>query len=418
MLSTVWLGLAQKQTLTSLTVKFPSIRVPRPVMTVPPIPNLKSLRITDIDPLCYPDDISMLLFGSKKLKDLKLHYSIRMRNAREPSVTLHTYFGRAVTAGYKLPLKSLSVQNIYTPNAGEFGDLVDPTTTQEVTFINSVSGLGDDTETTFIDHSLKLRPSTTVKSNLKMIRGDKIDRMHCDLLAKLSGLERYYLVTGRKFREQSNGSPSYSISNHGYHSSTPSDDAASSFSTSTPTTTSSAQSEIGMASLGKDYLNNLFKNHGPTLRHLLLMPQWRLSSEDIARLVRSCPNLEQLGLAVELTNLNMLRILIPFLPRLYAIRILDPTDACGLLLADEWRSSVCPKGDECQQQTDGDDAWQLDWNNLRWVGVGEAVYEIGKPALIESGGESGEVKYSSSIRRRPVEMVKDVEIWNMDRLEI
>lgn len=66
-LETVCQGLAQLQNLQSLTLRFPSSRHPRPTTIIPPMPNLRILKVTDIDPLCYPDDISLLLYGSKKV---------------------------------------------------------------------------------------------------------------------------------------------------------------------------------------------------------------------------------------------------------------------------------------------------------------------------------------------------------------
>lgn len=78
--------------------------------------QLRKFKATDIDPLCYPDDISMLLLGSKKLEDLRLHFSPRMRREAECSLNLDTFFGRCLRAGYSIPLKHLGMQNFYGPN--------------------------------------------------------------------------------------------------------------------------------------------------------------------------------------------------------------------------------------------------------------------------------------------------------------
>jgi hypothetical protein len=50
-LRTLYLGLAGRDTLTSLTLKFPSARVPRPSVLIPPMANLKAFRAIDIDPM-------------------------------------------------------------------------------------------------------------------------------------------------------------------------------------------------------------------------------------------------------------------------------------------------------------------------------------------------------------------------------
>lgn len=115
-LKTLYQGLQLSSTLTSLTLKFPSTRDPRPSVIIPPIANLRKLKASDIDPLCYPDDISMLLLGSKKLEDLRMHFSPRMRREAECSLQLDTYFGRCLRADYQIPLKHLAIQNFFGPN--------------------------------------------------------------------------------------------------------------------------------------------------------------------------------------------------------------------------------------------------------------------------------------------------------------
>ena len=83
-----------RTSLASLTIRCQTRRTPRPTTIISPLPNLKTLVVYDIDPLCYPDDISLLIFGSKKLENLKLHWSPRMRAAGEESVNLMSIFGR------------------------------------------------------------------------------------------------------------------------------------------------------------------------------------------------------------------------------------------------------------------------------------------------------------------------------------
>lgn len=104
-LKTLYTGLASHNTLTSLTLKFPSARIPRPSVLIPPMANLRVFKATDIDPMCYPDDISLLLLHSKKIEDLRLHFSPRMRQEAEGIMTLAQFFGRCYKAGYRLKVK-------------------------------------------------------------------------------------------------------------------------------------------------------------------------------------------------------------------------------------------------------------------------------------------------------------------------
>ena len=112
-LKTVYQGLALRDSLTTLTLKFSSSRQPRPTVLIPPMANLRAFRATDIDPLCYPDDFSLLLLESKKLEDIRLHFSPRMRAQAEASLNMDTYFGRIKRSGYQLPAKHFGMQNWY-----------------------------------------------------------------------------------------------------------------------------------------------------------------------------------------------------------------------------------------------------------------------------------------------------------------
>ena len=282
MLPTVWMGLVQRPNLLDLTVRFPGTRFPRPTLVVPPIPKLISLKLTDIDPLCYPDDVSLLLYGSKNLRTLKMHWSSRMREAREPSVTLSSYFGKSIAMNYKMPLKSMAFHNLYAQHDSIVHDLFD-STVEEFSMISSAAGAGDSADMAFIDNNWRTSPPKTLPP-FKMIRGDKISTTHCSLLGRLKGLERYYLITGRKPK---------AMGIEGSTESTPCNADPCPVSVQSPVTPETP-ADPSLVSLGASYLDNIFKCHGSTLRHLLLMPQWRLSSEELARLVRSCPLLEQL----------------------------------------------------------------------------------------------------------------------------
>lgn len=358
MLPTVWLGLEQKQTLRSLTVRFPTLRLPQPSTLVPPIANLKSLHIIDIDPLCYPDNISQLLLGSKKLESLKLHWSPRMREAREASINLGLIFGRVIAAKHKMPLKHVAFQNMYAYNemysANIIHEIIDPETIESFIMISSFGGADDSADFSFVDNSWNIATAKPPTPNLRVLCGDKVSRMHCAMLSGFTTLERYYLITGRKLQD-----PPFqqaledTRSNDNGAGRTSSGDSLSlalptgfpdGYRITNPCTPPAEPTPI--TRLQHDYLENISKFQGPTLRHLLLMPQWRLSTEDLAKLVRSCPNLEQLGLGLEMSTYTMLRLLIPFLPKLYAIRLLESVDGSCMSgeryehLGDDWQAGM------------------------------------------------------------------------------
>ncbi|GAM34616.1 hypothetical protein TCE0_015r02304 [Talaromyces pinophilus] len=77
--------------------------------------------------------------------------------------------------------------------------------------------------------------------------------------------------------------------------------------------------------LRDSYFNSVMANHGATLRHLILPSRWPLSSTTLARLVHVCPNLEQVAFALEVSTLDAFALLIPFLRKLQAMRILIPS---------------------------------------------------------------------------------------------
>ncbi|KAL9122887.1 MAG: hypothetical protein Q9187_000558 [Circinaria calcarea] len=379
MLPTVWMGLAQRPNLLDLTVKFPGTRFPRPTVIVPPLPKLVSLKLTDIDPLCYPDDISLLLCESKALSHLKMHWSPRMREAREPSVTLSSYFGRAIALNYKLPLKTLAFHNLYAQHDSVVHDLLD-LTVEEFSMISSAAGVGDSADMAFIDYSWRTSPPKTMPP-FKMIRGDKVSTTHCSLLGRLKGLERYYQITGRKLKPMEMDGSTESTPHYADPRPVPVESPV------TPET----PADPSLISLGASYLDNICNCHGSTLRHLLLMPQWRLSSEELARLVRSCPLLEQL---------------------LHAIRILDQPHESGL------SDKILEKGVQYEECMLGKEAWKRNWTRLKWVGVGDFVFEVHGSEVITETAEDGSIQSRRKVLRRPLDAVKDVEIWSMDRLEI
>ena len=392
-LKTLYQGLASHTTLTSLTIRFPNSRLPRPSVMIPPMLNLRVFKAMDIDPLCYPDDISMLLLHSKKLEDLRLHFSPRMRQDAESSLNLDTYFGRVLRAEYKMPLKHFAIQNYYGPNPQGMAEIIDHDVCNSVTFIDMFGSLRGNSRNVYLDDTWKNVPLDNMRTEFRALRCNEPAPQQVRLLSNSANLERLYFISAQppkteRTPENANGAPA------------------------TPAGETPPDQPDEAMTLGKQYLYALTRHHGSTLTHLLLSDQWALTCDDIGELVRFCPNMEQLGLAIssqgqegckEAQAMSTLRLLIPFLPKLYALR----------LLSNEW-SDTHLKKDSAEQHI-----WNLGYylektgaRQLKWIGMGDRVYWAGPTIL----GKSGEQRRDA--QEVGWEDVKHVAIWGLDCLDI
>ncbi|PGH03567.1 hypothetical protein GX51_03993 [Blastomyces parvus] len=332
MLETVYQGLAQLPKLKSLTIRFPSSRHPRPTCIIPAMPHLRALKITDIDPLCYPDDISTLLHQSKKLRELSLHWSPRMREAQEASVHLSDYFRKCIAAKSPLKLRKIAFHNLYALHREEITSGLDHSMLEEITVLVAPTS-GSDT-LSFVEYSW---PPPAFDLNLKSMRMDRMDKRFCDYCSYLKGLERLYLVNGIRSPGDYINSPrnssqsssiltpvSSSVGRRGSGSAnggTPSSMAhIINFRPDSPQTGSNFPPH-----LRDPFIQEITSGLGSSLRHLLLPSRWTVTPQLIARLVRACPQLEQLALATEMSSMETLSLLLPFLRKLVALRLLIPT---------------------------------------------------------------------------------------------
>ncbi|GAQ09819.1 hypothetical protein ALT_7140 [Aspergillus lentulus] len=326
MLETVYLGLAQRPKLTSLSIRFPSSRHPRPTIVIPPMPHLRSLKITHIDPLCYPDDISTLLWKCKKLRELKMHWSPRMRIEQEPSVMLHDYFRKCIAARQPLKVKKLALQNLYARHSEEFKIALDPSALEDMTFLSECGSESAKSLNTFYDSSWPTGPPGQV--NFKSFRQDSTSRRHAEFLSYFTGLEKLYFVNASRDSSDNVNSPRRLLPSSAL--TPPSLDHTTNGSTVSASTEETPAASPGsntgvQASIRDIYLNNIIMNHCATLRHLLLPSRWPLSASTIARLVHASPQLEQLALAADLSSMDTLGLVLPFLRNLVAVRLLVPT---------------------------------------------------------------------------------------------
>ncbi|EGD97461.1 hypothetical protein TESG_04870 [Trichophyton tonsurans CBS 112818] len=341
-LETVCQGLAQLQNLQSLTLRFPSSRHPRPTTIIPPMPNLRVLKVTDIDPLCYPDDISLLLFGSKKLCDLRMHWSPRMRESQEPSVALSDYFRRCISAKSPLRLKKIAFQNFFALHPGESGPGVTHSSLEEITMLTNSS---DNAAMTFVEASWPAPGPREEMSMLKTFRVDRVEKRGIDFLHQLSALENLYFVNPLRepidYVNNSRPGVSYQPSPSTTHTSGGNQSMGSEYQQNHPTPPGPGiQPSTSRASLREMQVSTIISVHGATLKRLLLPSRMNMPVPLVVKLVHACPNLEQLAIAVDGNSLEVMGIVLPFLKKLEALRILIPT-----LQDNDLRSTTPTAGD-------------------------------------------------------------------------
>lgn len=352
----------QKPSLTSLTLRFPSRRIPRPTTIVPPLPNLLTLICYDIDPLASPDNISLLLLTSKKLENLKLHFNPRMREAGEESVQLSTYFGRCSAAGYVIPLKRFALYNLYCRNQDEgFERATDPERIEEVTLINSFGS--SDPMTIFLDNTWRLNPNPPIPANLKMLRTDSVELEQANMLAKFQGMERFYIVSKPNTSKSTSAAqtPTSPSSN-----TTPNTNANTNGHVSTPC---AAPSEHECKSIAGDYLATIQSNHR-TMRHLLLSDRWILSDDALFKLCQTLPRLEQLGFSCSVPPLESLRQILSHTPNLWAIRVLATPGSA-------FQSRIDEMDVEMHRFAIATEMWRPQYRKVKYIGMGNRAFKLG-----------------------------------------
>jgi len=412
-LQSVYEGLMHKPSLTSLTLRCPTRRIPRPATAIPPLPHLTTFVIYDIDPLCYPDNISLLMLTAKRLANLKMHWSPRMRDSGEESVSLLQYFGRCLAAKHQIPLKRIAFYNLYTRNQDEgFENISDPAMMEEMTIVNSMGST--DPMTVFLDNTWRMRSHHPVPHNLKMMRTDIMDVEHVGMLSRIQGLERLYLINRPKASKNT--------------STTATPITPSATNVNTPATHSngatSAQDSPDMEqqskSLASDYLAVIQSNH-QTIRHLLLSPKWRLSPNAIHKLCESCPNLEQLGIASDIPPLEAMRAALALVPKLWAMRSLV---APGSEVAEKMYSV----DSDMHMFALATELWRPAYKSLKYFGIGDQVFKLGDvvfPPKGRSNVPEGQERTMNAKRAGPMRKIEVVErksvewieIWGMDNPE-
>ena len=396
-----------RPSLSSLTLQFPTKRIPRPTVSIPPLPNLKYLKITDIDPLCYPDDVSTMLFHAKKLETLKLHWNPRMRDEGEPSIHLHDIFGKLTAARATLPLKEFAIANLFTRQNTEFDVFFPRNTVERCSFINCF-GTGEPM-TIFLDNTWKVDNVNDFKfTKMKMMRGNCLDKNDVRVASMQTNIEEFYLVNARRKgrakskRATPNGNAGSPI--------TPSPDSSTSGSGSGSSRNNNPHlTQPELINLASDYLAVITSKWGPSLRCLLLSDQWQLSGTTVTNLIQNCRNLEQLGVGVADHDFSVLRTILPLAKKLYAVRLLaDPNT--------EFSLGMHEIEDKFHIMAMGRELWKSEYRQLRWMGIGNRIYELG--GVKDSTDNQGSRVRSREMRAVTWDDVKHLGIWGYDTLEL
>lgn len=192
-LQTLYQGLAARDTLTTLKLKFPSSRTPRPAFVVPPMPNLKAFAAIDIDSLCYQDDISYLIAGSKKLTDLRLHFVPRIRREAENTLNMEAYSGRCFQNSELLNLKHIAGQNWFWRKSLDTTSIYQIAATESMSFLDFFGGAQGADANLYVDDTWKdERPDA--RFYFRTMRFNEFVSQHVALVRNYKGAERVYIV--------------------------------------------------------------------------------------------------------------------------------------------------------------------------------------------------------------------------------
>lgn len=196
--------------------------------------------------------------------------------------------------------------------------------------------------------------------------------------------------------------------------------------TASSRSTSTTPNSNASFSLRDEYIDTICRVGGSSLKHLIFPVKWPISSATVARVIRACPNLTQLSASIECENLEIWKILVPFLKSLWAMRL----DIIGWYGCEARDDAAPPKGPFagspefrlllCRLLSNGD------YNQLRYLGVGPTIYEVvGWEDVVEQvplDGEGTAFREEVVRLRKVVEVtredVKEVAIWKYDTLDV
>jgi hypothetical protein len=344
-----------------------------------------------------------------------------MRTEREPSISLHAYFGRLASSKHTLKLKHIALVNLYTQKDPDLDRAVVSTQLETITFINCVNA--DDPSTVFMDSTwMKSTTEFAKMKKFRKMRTDGLDSRWAKNIASFEGLQEIYLVNNPNWWVESpppESSPSGSHLNGGSlavttasrTNSNTNGESSSKASSPSNDTGSSATGRLSIpykpsVSLASDYIAAITKHHGPTLTKLLLNATWALDSLVVKHIAVECPKLEQLGIAFESYSVEGMRALVTALPNLTALRILMPPD-------DELWRQMRGIDQRFHEETVARETWRDEYRGLRWVGFGGFVVRLG--GVTQRSDGKGLRRLTTSVSW---DDAKHIEIFGMDSAEI
>jgi hypothetical protein len=397
-MKTVYQGLASRATLTSLTLRFPASRIPRPTATIPGILSLKYLHLIGLDPLCYNDDPSLLLLEAKNLETLKLEWSPRMRREREPSIQLSLIFGRSYGANHHIPLKHFGMKNLFARKEALVDSVLNSLTVQSITAINCMDP--HDPATVFVDSTWMMDSKGRDETfpNIKKVRIDKLDEKRAEPLTVFKDLEEIYLIN-RNPRMKPLAAVAVATANGISAPASP----------NTPVTPMNADTPKRLISIGSEYLAAISTRHGRTLKKLLLSDRWSLSPEVLKNLLLECPQIEQLGVAVE-KDFSSLEDLQEVCPNLKALRILLRSNSPLWATMKEIDVDMHCFG--IGARTAG-----KEFDTFKWFGVGDLYFHLGDVRQVWDP-KSGDLRPVRVVTPVDWDVIRHVEIWGEDTLEL
>ncbi|PNS17605.1 hypothetical protein CAC42_3000 [Sphaceloma murrayae] len=425
-LRVVYQGLSLRDSLTSFTIQFPSSRTPRPVLVMPAIPSLRKFAALNLDPLCYNDDISHLLYGSTNLEDLTLHWSPRMRLEVECSTSLNAYFGKCIQDNRKLPVKKISMQNFYGPNRGQMYQTLDQDKMESTHFLDMFGGAHGPRTNVFIDETWRRIPPV-LNFKWKIHRSNELAIQHTRILRGFRGLEQLYLVSKSLGNVPSPvdtptfngdtqsggvhqyGSPRQSSTKHSsaYQFSSPRSTTTHTHSNpSTPDPGVTAGSDLN--NLGNEYIDAILGSHGPTLKTLLMFDKFGLNESQLADIAMRAQGIEHLGVALEGSE-DVFRQLIPSMTNLKSLRILENDLIRRLgVFEDHNLTEVCKEF--------GRQIYRSGNDKLEWIGIGDLVFRVGVPQRFEVKDRKED--WRCPLTRASWDDVIHLGLWGMDKLEL
>src|SRR5271156_1969799 len=282
----VYRALGQLQHLQSLRIRYWAYDAKQGHFEIPPLPKLRELTVENYLPPVYQHDFSVVLLHATRLEVLNLHFH-NGPNCQTRAVYLVKFFDQLRKARRKLGLKSFSLRNAGSEWSGDaLREAIDVQQLKELNFVRS-GYLPRWDEHKQAKLKLTRGPRLMLMGQrlcLKSIQYDGLNEEYAHFLGSITGLERMYLL--ESFAEESQ-------------------------------------------KLRDVFFHAIATNHGATLRHLMLPAFWNLPTSWIAKLFRTCPNITQLSLAMKCEILEGMSILVPFLRKLWAIRVREFTMVGG-----------------------------------------------------------------------------------------